>query len=397
MWAPPCRPRNWTSKTWGATLWNGLSRNEQFRDSFVSLSADQLNTIFTPENVISTLDSLAAGIAPEMQRQTDRWDNVDSVAAWQANIEQIRQFARDRPAYHRQHIVRYFGLGGTAILTVERTGSGSVQIGTITPSSYPWSGQEFQDVPVTLVAAPATGETFLGWEGAASGTSPEIKIVLSKDETVRAVFTPGNLSGPAAPIWVSRKSPATVVNLTKGASATLLVELANPSSAPYEAQWTLDGVPVQSGGLSYAFNAGSLGAHRVVLTLASGATTIAQAWNITVAQGISQQCYNSVQELPASCTGASTGPWPRWRRAASARATATSTGSPARPRSAAPAAAPACRLTSPTSARRTACAGVTARARSSSAGATSAASSARTGRRARRAPATRSDRASWRR
>jgi uncharacterized repeat protein (TIGR02543 family) len=83
----------------------------------------------------------------------------------------------------------------THVLTVNTSGSGTV---TKTPNatSYPDGSS------VTLTANPASGWTFGGWSGAASGTSTSVSVVMNADETVTATFTPVTSgSPPVISVW----------------------------------------------------------------------------------------------------------------------------------------------------------------------------------------------------
>ena len=291
------------SKTWGSILWSGLSKNEDFRDYFVALNADWLMTRFSSDSVISKIDALAADLDPEIQRQLDRWLDLPDVGSWKQNIESLRQFARDRPAYQREHIVQYFGLGGLVTLDVDVSGNGNVQIGEIIPSSYPWDGIEFQDVPMTLTAIPGPGETFLGWEGVVSGDSQQIEVVLSKDSTVRAIFTPNSLTNDSASLWVTRKVPSTNVVVNDSGSTSFLVEIENYANAIYQTQWDLDGVPVKMGDLNFVLNNPMIGDHHLMVTILFDGKTITQEWNIKVNQAGQFQCYTPAKELPVFCDG----------------------------------------------------------------------------------------------
>jgi hypothetical protein len=298
-----------TAQTWGSELWRNLAKNEQFRDMFVTLSADHLNTILLPENVNAKVDELAAELRPEMQDNLARWTNVPGgMAEWEQNLVDIKSFASERPFEHRQDIAQYFGLGGTVQLTVEHEGAGSVVVNSVPVSAFSWTGTYFQDVPVVLSATPTPGNVFVGWEGAASGDDPSIQIVLEADKTVRAVFAPEGepASADGAPVWVTRKSPATYHKMMQGQQKEFLLELADPANDAFSIVWTLDGAQVQTGGLSYALSSATApGVHTLVASITSGSTTIEQRWYVTVEQAVTTQCYSKVADIPATCTGGS--------------------------------------------------------------------------------------------
>ena len=146
-----------------------LLRNDEFRVRFINRMADLLNSRFETSEVIAQIDAKQAAILPHMQEHLDRWARPDTLANWNSRVETMRNFATERPAYLRQHSVKFFGLTGTAALTVSVTGggTGTVRVNslTIAPAQMPWQGIYFQDVPIELQAVPAAGSRFAGWEG----------------------------------------------------------------------------------------------------------------------------------------------------------------------------------------------------------------------------------------
>ena len=82
-------------------LLRGLLENATFRARFVARADELLNTVLAPEAVIAVIDRLAAEIEPAIALENGRWGG-DS-ATWEANVEQLRDFARQRPAIMRQH------------------------------------------------------------------------------------------------------------------------------------------------------------------------------------------------------------------------------------------------------------------------------------------------------
>jgi hypothetical protein len=85
-----------------------LLRNRDFRDELVQRFAYHLNHTFEPERVINRIDELALNIEPEVQRHFERWPG--SVQRWKSEIEQMKEFARLRPAVVMEHIRQKFRL-----------------------------------------------------------------------------------------------------------------------------------------------------------------------------------------------------------------------------------------------------------------------------------------------
>lgn len=200
-WATRDRPRPDLGPPWDPgeeVLWTTLMlrkllTNEDYRAYFLNRFADLLNTTLETKHVIAVIDRLASIIEPDIPRDLARWQESwgGSVEEWRANVEVLRDFARKRPDIVREQIVSFFGLSGTATLTLETpSGQGAVQVNTITPKSYPWTGVYLQDVPVTLTAEPAPGYRFARWSDPALPQEPTVSIRLPAISSIQAIFEP---------------------------------------------------------------------------------------------------------------------------------------------------------------------------------------------------------------
>ena len=168
-----------------------LFRNEGFQKIFINRYYDCLNTVLSTGNVIKTIDSLAAQIRPDMDRHLGRWDG--SLRDWNDALEDVRTFARERPAFAEQHLRDYFGLSESISVTldVQPKEAGSIQINTITPPLYPWQGYYSPDISVTLVAKANPGFTFVSWKELPELKQNPLKLDTASDIEVTALFIPG--------------------------------------------------------------------------------------------------------------------------------------------------------------------------------------------------------------
>ena len=92
----------------------------------------------------------------------------------------MKRFAAQRPDYAREHIANQFGLPGTAQVTIEVEGQGTVTLNSLklAPATS-WQGIYFQGIPLTLTATPAAGYTFVGWRISTGEEHPETSISLT--------------------------------------------------------------------------------------------------------------------------------------------------------------------------------------------------------------------------
>lgn len=190
---PDLGPAWFDGDFWQTLFLRKLLENECYRYHFINRFSDLLNTTLSAEHVDEKIDFLSSIIEADMPREIALWQNEwgGSISEWQANVQELREFAVRRPGFLRQHIVEQFGLGGVASLTIQPpSGKGFVRVNTVQPPSYPWFGVYFQDVPITLQATPAPGYAFAGWSDPALPVEPTVTVSLTTQYAVQAVFVP---------------------------------------------------------------------------------------------------------------------------------------------------------------------------------------------------------------
>jgi hypothetical protein len=169
---------DWPNPDWSTFLLRNLLLNQNFRNDFINRFADLLNTAFLANRVNSLISEFEQNIAAEMPEHIHRWKNPWSINSWYSNINVMRNFADQRPAYQRQHILQHFNLSGTSNFTVDVSNPdhGYIRINRtdvtpltpgVTSNPYPWTGTYFVGVPVTIKAIGKEGYTFSHWEGIA--------------------------------------------------------------------------------------------------------------------------------------------------------------------------------------------------------------------------------------
>jgi hypothetical protein len=166
-----------------------LLDNPTFFEQFISRTADLLNTTLSPQSVIGHIDALAAELAPDIAYEAIRWPGL---ITWESNVEELREFARLRPDFVRRHVVEGFGLDGTAQLTINLPvdGSGYAAINGFLLPDLPWQGIYFQDIPIQVMAAPALGYQFAGWDPPHLPQTPALTLTIHTALTITPRFEP---------------------------------------------------------------------------------------------------------------------------------------------------------------------------------------------------------------
>ncbi len=236
-----------------------LLQNPGFREAFLNRFADALNSVFAPAHVIERINTLAAELEPEMERHLDRWRAEarfywpvhTNLAGWQAEVEHLRAFARERPAAMRRQLVEHFGLAGTAELRVRISdpARGRVRVNSLRlPAGLgEWSGVYFRGVPVGVEALPAPGAEFAGWEEL-PGAPALVRLPLAEDLELTARFQPAGQSvrGPAPfALWQGEyRFDALPADTPAGSYPPAMIFLQTATRDPdldatFETPWTL--------------------------------------------------------------------------------------------------------------------------------------------------------------
>jgi hypothetical protein len=199
---------------WSTVLIRRLLRNDEFRNEFIRRSADYLNTIFLPGHVIAMIDRFEESLEPVIEEHILRWGQIESKSRWHFNVERMRDFAKRRPGYVREHLMDFFGLEEMFRLQVDVSAmhKGRVQVNHLTidentpgtagrESPWPWTGTYFTGIPLDLKARAYSGYRFSHWEEYDPKTrevtrihswQEQIRIHNGKDMGLRAVFVPSS-------------------------------------------------------------------------------------------------------------------------------------------------------------------------------------------------------------
>jgi len=237
---------------WSTYLIRKLLENSDFTNELIQRFAIYLNTTFHEDRVLNIVDSLKTLIGTEMERHIDRWNDdpadilgdppIPDMSTWLQKVELMREFAVQRPIHQRQHIIDFFGLSGTAELTlnIPESDKGRVFISNIEMADG-YSGTHFKDIPIQLKAVPNAGYKFVRWQGLSGSDSDSISAVLTGDASITAVFE--NSDENTLPSSISEDMVLTYGNspylalgdITVDAGATLQiqagVEIRMPESA----------------------------------------------------------------------------------------------------------------------------------------------------------------------
>ena len=143
---------------------NALMANPTFNQYYVSRYIDLSNTTFKCTNMITVLDSLVNIISPEMPGQINKWGGT--MTEWNQNVQDLRAFINARCTAINQGLTNCYNVTGPFPLdiNVNPIGAGEVQVNSITPTNYVYSGNYFGNIDILLRATDNPGYTFDYWE-----------------------------------------------------------------------------------------------------------------------------------------------------------------------------------------------------------------------------------------
>jgi hypothetical protein len=214
----------WPNPDWSTLLFRKLLENESFKTAFIVRFCDELNTAFKPDVVTLIINRMQSAIEPEMSRHILRWKMPSSMANWYNNVNQMRSFAEQRPAYARNHLRQFFNLSSDFTLTVDISDpkQGHVVVNSlpliketrgVAENPYPWQGLYFRNMPLRLEAVPAPGCEFVKWTSENNSYSNSV-IVLnpSVNLNITAVFQKQVQEDALPPVIIRPLANAVVEN-----------------------------------------------------------------------------------------------------------------------------------------------------------------------------------------
>lgn len=236
-------------------MFNQLYMNEDFKQTYINRYADLNSTFFSCDYMIPLLDSMIAVIEPEMQRQVDTWGGTYS--GWQDNVQELRDFINTRCTFIDGGIVDCYDVTGPFPLEVKIEPANSpnkVKVNTIVPNAYPYQGEYYGGVNVSLEAQPGINWEFNHWEVANQTFGPDqfaqaIEVGFEMGDTITAFFQPG--------VPCATPNALTIDNISMFGVDFNWVAPANTAAISYEARYrevgTTDWVSISTEDQDYSF------------------------------------------------------------------------------------------------------------------------------------------------
>ncbi len=85
-------------------IFGGLLQNKTFLNKFSERFNHHLETTFKTETVLERINEFQEVLKPEMKEHIDRWRVIGSYSQWEEYVEELRAFAKQRPAIQKQQL-----------------------------------------------------------------------------------------------------------------------------------------------------------------------------------------------------------------------------------------------------------------------------------------------------
>jgi hypothetical protein len=155
-----------------------------------------MNTRFLPSNVTDHFLEIHDNMYNEMLNHIDRWIQSEpwvSVNSVYQFVDNMNNFAINRQPIVKQHILDEFNLDNYFVTTLinDTPERGYINVNSnLNIREEEWSGDYFEDVPITLKAIADTGYEFSHWSGLLDSSETEIEINLTDHSEIIAHFNP---------------------------------------------------------------------------------------------------------------------------------------------------------------------------------------------------------------
>ena len=189
---------NWPNPPWSTLLFRKMVQNQEFRNKFINRFADELNSRFLPQRFSNHIDSLIDNIKVEIPSHFNRWKNHVQNWNYEDYVNDMKNFANNRPEFSRDHIKSTFNLTSIQNLSLELEDieMGSIELNdNLLINSSNWTGKYFEGVPVKIVAIAKSGYSFSHWSDESvvidqniDLNNPEININLKNFSKFKAHF-----------------------------------------------------------------------------------------------------------------------------------------------------------------------------------------------------------------
>lgn len=159
-------------------------KNANFKTAFINRMTSLLSMNFKSSRVLARINTLMAEIESEVERDQERWNLSGS--RMDRELDEIKEFAENRPQVILSELIEFFELGKVVPVTLSVEGAGSILVHNLKLDEYPMTVNFFAGLPVIVTAVPQAGGVWAGWS---DGVMDATRIIAPEEiQTLVAVF-----------------------------------------------------------------------------------------------------------------------------------------------------------------------------------------------------------------
>ena len=164
--------RSWPNGPEYTFLLRKLLENSEFKSAFINRLAVLFQKNFESSKLIARVKKMMAEIQSEIPRDQKRWNH--SASEMEKELERVEEFVKTRAAVMTKELQEFFELGNEAPVTLAVDGPGKILVQNLPIDEEKMTVNFFEDYPVTLLAEPYSGSTFVGWS---DGETAPLRII----------------------------------------------------------------------------------------------------------------------------------------------------------------------------------------------------------------------------
>lgn len=174
-------------------LYRELIENQEFLNRMAQRYCAHLGSTFHPQRIADIVDQRNAEVLPEVPRHVAKWsgDGGMTIRGRSNELEEIKEFARQRAPHIYGDYAQNFSMPGTVPLTVNIAAGGKGRIllnGVPVLAEYGETMPVFDGLPCYAIAEPAPGYRFVRWSN--GETTERLDFSISSETTLTATFVP---------------------------------------------------------------------------------------------------------------------------------------------------------------------------------------------------------------
>ncbi|NQT26449.1 CotH kinase family protein [candidate division KSB1 bacterium] len=191
---PDIRAEDSVNLLWSTLIIRKLLENITYKHFFINRFCDLLNSNFSYSYLRGRLNELTNLISAESVRDWEKWwesfySNSYYMQDFESFVEVNRQYCWYRPGEMRNQLSTKFNLTGSFNITLEAPeGNGRVKLNSLDIETFPWQGEYFNHIPITIRAIPDPGYKFIRWNNPQLPQSDSIEVTFASNTNIWPIF-----------------------------------------------------------------------------------------------------------------------------------------------------------------------------------------------------------------